>query len=38
MGWDQCKGKDLYDDDILNNLNQPKHILDDPKPWEEVWM
>ena len=36
MGWDQCSVNDLYSDNILTHLNQPQHILDDPKTWEEV--
>ena len=30
--------KDQYNDDILTHLNQPQHILNDPKTLEEVWM
>ena len=33
--WDQCRVKDLYKDDILTHINQPQHILDDPKTWAE---
>ena len=31
IGWDQCRVKYLDSDNILTHLNQPQHILDDPK-------
>ena len=39
MEWDQCRVKDLYTESIHNIINQPEHILDDPKTcfvWHSV--